>query len=87
MTPRAMIAASLSGKIDRQDLDPSERLAILTAMRARLDQAEDEMVTLMRMDGGTWADVGALYGITRQAAQMKFSDRPAGTLDKLRDLD
>ena len=87
MTPRALTAAALSGRIERQYLDPADQLACIEAMRRRLGQAEDEMITLMRLGRATWADVGALYGITRQAAQMKFSDRPAGTLDKLRDLD
>lgn len=83
MTPRALTAAALSGQIDRKDLDPADRLACIEAIRARLDEAEDATVAEMRRNGSTWANVGDLYGLTRQAAQMKFRDRVPGTLDKL----
>jgi hypothetical protein len=36
------------------------------------DQALREAVTQARRDGASWADVGAVLGITRQSAQQRF---------------
>ena len=50
-------------------------LAILDAInlcRTDLDIREHNLVQEMRSDGTSWATIGALFGITRQAAQQRF---------------
>ena len=50
-------------------------LAILDAInlcRTDLDIREHNVVCEMRSDGTSWATIGALFGITRQAAQQRF---------------
>lgn len=45
------------------------RLASIESAAAR---AQVELVNLMRERGASWAAVGNLFGITRQAAQQRF---------------
>ena len=44
----------------------------IKACRTDLDIREHNLVQEMRKDGTTWGTIGALFGITRQAAQQRF---------------
>jgi hypothetical protein len=43
--------------------------------RYLLNQAERQVVQVARAHGASWADIGASYGISRQAAQQRFTER------------
>lgn len=59
------------------DADP-EDLAELVAMRDVLEEAITEAVRGMRaLHGRSWGDVARGLGTTRQAAQMRYGERPA----------
>jgi len=54
------------------EADPLRRLvAIGTAMNA-LEHLERTNVDQARAAGRTWAEIGALYGLTKQGAQQRF---------------
>lgn len=73
------MAASGSSKHVRHALDAIESastaLEALAAAR-RLRQAADALeiatVAQVRRQGGTWTQVGAVYGTTKQGAQQRF---------------
>lgn len=55
--------------------DDGPYLAILDAInlcRTDLDVREHNLVQEMRSDGTTWEVIGALFRITKQAAQQRF---------------
>jgi hypothetical protein len=64
--------------------DDAERrppLAVLLAVRSAADAIEDATrfaVSQAREAGHTWQEIGELLAVTRQAAQQRFGDRPAG---------
>ncbi|SCL36832.1 hypothetical protein GA0074692_4462 [Micromonospora pallida] len=52
-----------------------EALRDLTALSAALDDAIGEAVVGLRAFGYSWAEIGSRLGISRQAAQQRWSDR------------
>ena len=53
--------------------DPLRRLDAVRTAKVRLDDLEAEAVSAARAAGATWRDIGALYGLTKQGAQQRFS--------------
>lgn len=53
-----------------------EALSDLTALSAVIDQAITEAVIGLREFGYSWAEIGSRLGISRQAAQQRWGDRP-----------
>jgi hypothetical protein len=53
-----------------------EALRDLTALSAVIDQAIGDAVIGLRAFGYSWAEIGSRLGITRQAAQQRWGDRP-----------
>ncbi|MFJ1542488.1 hypothetical protein ACIODS_28515 [Micromonospora chalcea] len=53
-----------------------EALRDLVALSTELDDAIGEAVIGLRAFGYSWADIGARLGISRQAAQQRWGDRP-----------
>ena len=51
---------------------PAERLAAARQLRAAADRLERESVEAARAAGLTWAEIGELYGLTKQGAQQRF---------------
>src|SRR5712691_10302000 len=56
--------------------DPSERLVaavdLAEQLRGRADELLDRFVLSARESGRSWADIGTVLGVTRQAAQQRF---------------
>lgn len=55
-----------------------EGLAALAEIYVSLDAALSLAVHGLREQGYSWADIGARFGMTRQAAQQRFGTRPVG---------
>lgn len=53
-----------------------EALRDLIALSADLDTAIGEAVIGLRAFGYSWAEIGSRLGISRQAAQQRWGDRP-----------
>ncbi|GAB3186312.1 hypothetical protein FHX75_12688 [Micromonospora palomenae] len=53
-----------------------EALRDLVALSTNLDNAIGEAVIGLRAFGYSWAEIGSRLGITRQAAQQRWGDRP-----------
>ncbi|MEU4383133.1 MULTISPECIES: hypothetical protein [Actinomycetes] len=53
-----------------------EALRDLVALSANLDQAITDAVIGLRAFGYSWAEIGQRLGISRQAAQQRWGDRP-----------
>ncbi|MBF5032411.1 hypothetical protein IRY44_21895 [Micromonospora sp. ANENR4] len=53
-----------------------EALRDLVALSADLDDAIGEAVIGLRQFGYSWAEIGQRLGISRQAAQQRWGDRP-----------
>lgn len=60
----------------------ADRVESIQKLRARLDRAEEEIAFSLRASGASWADIGEVFGITRQGAHLRFRDT-AGALDDL----
>lgn len=50
-----------------------QRLASAPAVRATLDEVERETAQLAKEQGATWAQIGAAFGITPEAAIYRFT--------------
>jgi hypothetical protein len=48
-------------------------LRFLRQMREQVDEAEFELVRRLRSAGATWAEIGALYGMTDRGARQRFN--------------
>lgn len=59
---------------------PADRLRAARRVREAADKLETANIEAAREAGLTWAEVGALYGLTKQGAQQRF--RPARAKDK-----
>jgi hypothetical protein len=69
------------------DADPEDLLDLL-ALHEVLDAAIEDAVRGQRAAGFSWAQIARPLGITRQAAQQRFGDRPSyGGRDASRDYD
>ena len=66
--------AAMTGKLDGRLLDFEDRLRAIRHMREILDHQETTAVIMARYDGWTWAQIGAAFGISRQAAFQRWSD-------------
>ena len=57
--------------------DPLERLDAVRRVREAVERLEQEAAEEARAAGATWRRIGALYGVSKQAAQQRFRG-PAG---------
>ena len=75
-----LIAAVLSAHEE-----PLERVARALALGRRLDDLADSLidhfVDQARRSGASWTEIGRSLGVTKQAAQKRFSAKSAPTLD------
>ncbi|WFE37980.1 hypothetical protein [Micromonospora sp. WMMD998] len=53
-----------------------EALRDLVAMSSVIDDAITDAVVSLRAFGYSWAEIGSRLGISRQAAQQRWGDRP-----------
>ncbi|MBU8857423.1 MULTISPECIES: hypothetical protein [unclassified Micromonospora] len=53
-----------------------EALRDLVALSSVIDQAITDAVVGLRVFGYSWAEIGSRLGISRQAAQQRWGDRP-----------
>jgi Domain of unknown function (DUF6362) len=58
--------------LDSNDVEQAGR--DLQWLRAMCELAEEALVTRMRADGCSWAEVGRVVGVTRQAAHERWRD-------------
>ena len=57
--------------------DPLQRLDLVRLAREAAEDLEQSYIDAARADGRTWAEIGSLYGLTKQGAQQRFRrDRP-----------
>lgn len=81
MTTRAQRAASLEAwadEVDSDDLivadtDALKAISEIADRRDRLDSALAEAVRSARRDGRSWSEIGAMLGVSKQAAQRKYT--------------
>ena len=52
--------------------DPLDRLRLVTQLRGLVEALEHDAVELARESGATWKEIGAVNGLTKQAAQQRF---------------
>lgn len=52
--------------------DPLTRLDAVRGAREALEVLEVQTVAEARAGGATWTQIGALYGVSKQAAQQRF---------------
>lgn len=52
--------------------DPTARLRAARAVAEQLEQLEHRLVEDARSTGLTWTEIGAVYGMSKQAAQQRF---------------
>jgi hypothetical protein len=58
---------------------PTPRLDAARRLREAADRLEQAHVDAARAAGLTWAEIGAIYGLTKQGAQQRFrGGRPKG---------
>lgn len=70
-------AAQIVGAVaKRSDLDFPD-LAALSALEDAVAQARADAVANLRDRGASWAEIGAAFGVTRQAAMMRYNPKPA----------
>ena len=55
--------------------DAAARLAAARAVREAAEALEQALVDESRAAGATWSEIGAAYGMTKQAAQQRFRGR------------
>lgn len=67
---------ALSDDVGRDITSAADVLTSIRQARRELDYAEAFAVDTLRAKGATWADIGELFGITKQAAQQRYGDRP-----------
>ena len=81
---RAEASGVWAEQIDPADLKPADTRALqaiarLTDLRKEIDAAILEAVREARRDRRTWAEIGAMLGVTRQGAQHKYAPALART--------
>ena len=72
--PRKVISKALSDL--SKTTDPRKELELACAIRTAADDLERAVVARARDEGVTWTQIGATYGMSKQAAQQRF--RPTG---------
>lgn len=80
-SPRDLLSIALAGSTSA-GVDAADRVHAIDALRSRIDQEEQEIAFSLRHRGATWAEIGNVWGITRQAAHERFRDS-AGLVDQL----
>ena len=75
---RADAFGAWAEQIDPADLEPADTgalqaIARLTDLRREIETAILEAVQHARQQSRTWAEIGAMLGVTRQAAQHKYA--------------
>jgi DNA-directed RNA polymerase specialized sigma24 family protein len=55
------------------DPTPSEQIDAIRQLRERLDEEEQLIVFGLRLRQTSWQTIGDMFGITRQAAQQRFT--------------
>ena len=81
MTTRAQRTAALetwADEVDSDDLivadtDALKTIGEIADRRDRLDYALTEAVRSARRDGRSWSEIGAMLGVSKQAAQRKYA--------------
>ena len=81
MTTRAQRAAALetwADDVDFDDLivantDALKAISEIADRRDRLDSALTDAVRSARRDGRSWSEIGAMLGVSKQAAQRKYA--------------
>jgi len=81
MTTRAQRAAALetwADEVDFDDLivantDALKAISEIADRRDRLDSALTDAVRSARRDGRSWSEIGAMLGVSKQAAQRKYA--------------
>ena len=58
--------------------EPLERVDAARRLREAADQLEADAIETARDAGTTWAEIGELYGLTKQGAQQRFRPKPPG---------
>lgn len=56
---------------------PLEQLAAIRALADAVRTVERDVVAAARRQRASWAEVGAALGVTKQAVQRRFTDKPA----------
>ena len=56
----------------RRTTDPLERLVLVHDLQDAAHELEATTVAAARQAGVTWAEIGAIYGLTKQGAQQRF---------------
>ncbi|KQR97395.1 hypothetical protein ASG12_15785 [Williamsia sp. Leaf354] len=75
----AVIAGTLAS--DSAAAEPMSAVAATDALQSALDEARQQTVARARAAGHTWAEIGSLLRISRQAAQQRFGkSAPASEL-------
>jgi hypothetical protein len=64
----------LVGALDalRQASSPADRLASARLVREAAEKLEGAHIEAARAAGLTWAEIGTVYGLTKQGAQQRF---------------
>jgi DNA-directed RNA polymerase specialized sigma subunit len=56
--------------------DALTRLRTIELLRENLRKREQRLVSFSKDKGATWAEIGNLYGISKQAAQQRWGSSP-----------
>ncbi|GJF03051.1 hypothetical protein PSD17_20120 [Pseudonocardia sp. D17] len=77
------VFAQLKDTVEQIESSTSEidRLAAGRTLRLLADQLERDLVTEARAAGVRWADIGELYGTSKQSVQQRFRARPTTAAD------
>ncbi|MFM7045371.1 MAG: hypothetical protein ACKOYG_07475 [Ilumatobacteraceae bacterium] len=79
-TQRATALEAWADAVESDDLveidtDALTAIAHLAARRDRVETALAEAVCTARRSGRSWSQIGAMLGVSKQAAQRKYSQR------------
>lgn len=77
---RARSLEAWAERVDAADLVPAaastmETIAELAGERIRIEDELLDAVSRARRLGHSWAQIGAMLGVSKQAAQRKYADR------------
>jgi hypothetical protein len=75
---RAVALEAWAERVDGDDLvevdtDELKAIAQYAARRDRLETALADAVRVARSNGRSWSEIGTMLGVTKQAAQRKYS--------------
>ncbi len=68
---RAALDAHRTARDSIASLDAARRLC------EAAEQLQAAAIEAARADGATWAEIGDVYGLTKQGAQQRFREKPA----------